>query len=102
MEVLIDPVRLRQIVASVNLVNNAIKFTEHGEVVLEVGVIGMVDADTPERVQLIIRVTDTGIGIAPDKHALIFEAFTQADGLDEPAVPAVLGLVSRFPRRSRG
>ncbi len=77
-EVLIDPVRLRQIV--LNLVNNAIKFTEHGEVVLEVGVVGMVDADTPERVQLIIRVTDTGIGIAPDKHALIFEAFTQADG----------------------
>jgi len=77
-EVVVDAVRLRQIV--MNLVNNAIKFTERGEIVVEVGTVEMVDADAADRLQLIVRVSDTGIGISPDKHALIFEAFTQADG----------------------
>ena len=66
--------RLRQVL--VNLVGNAIKFTERGEVVVEV---------EPESVEgtnarLHFRVRDTGIGIPKKKHGIIFEAFTQADG----------------------
>src|SRR4029077_17406903 len=68
-----DPLRLRQIV--VNLVGNAIKFTEQGEVVLRV------QAETNHNgdIQLHFSVADTGIGIPPDKQAVIFEAFSQAD-----------------------
>jgi len=69
-----DPGRLRQII--VNLVGNAIKFTEKGEVILQVHA----EWRTGEDIQLHFIVTDTGIGIAPDKQAAIFEAFTQADG----------------------
>ena len=68
-----DPARLRQIV--VNLIGNAIKFTEKGEVVLRVE---KVKHDGPENV-LHFSVTDTGIGISKQKQAQIFEAFTQAD-----------------------
>ncbi len=68
-----DPVRCRQIIT--NLVGNAIKFTENGEVVLRVEV-DKLDAET---VTLHATVTDTGIGIPPEKQATIFEAFTQAD-----------------------
>jgi two-component system, sensor histidine kinase and response regulator len=69
-----DPVRVRQVLA--NLVANAIKFTEAGHVLLEV----REDARDPERTMLHFLVSDTGIGIPPDKHATIFEAFSQADG----------------------
>jgi len=68
-----DPFRLRQIV--VNLVGNAIKFTERGEVVLSV----QVGARGSGYVQLRSSVTDTGIGIPADKQSVIFEAFSQAD-----------------------
>jgi PAS domain S-box-containing protein len=68
-----DPLRLRQIV--VNLVGNAIKFTEHGEVVLRVQAEPRGNGD----VQLRFSVADTGIGIPPEKQAVIFEAFSQAD-----------------------
>jgi two-component system sensor histidine kinase/response regulator len=68
-----DPSRLRQIV--VNLVNNAIKFTPQGEVV--------VDVETRSRnngtVELLVGVQDTGIGIPPEKVEKVFEAFEQAD-----------------------
>jgi two-component system, sensor histidine kinase and response regulator len=73
-----DGERLRQVL--VNLVGNAIKFTEHGDVVVRVR---GVDVDTPDgerRRCLDVCVTDTGIGIAADKQALVFDAFTQADG----------------------
>ncbi len=69
-----DPGRLRQIVT--NLVGNAIKFTHHGEIVLEVGV----ESRTAEDVLLHFSVTDTGIGIPLEKQAAVFEAFSQADG----------------------
>lgn len=69
-----DPGRLRQII--VNLVGNALKFTERGEVILHV----RVDSRTIDGVLLRFTVADTGIGIPPDKQATIFEAFTQADG----------------------
>jgi len=68
-----DPLRLRQIV--VNLVGNAIKFTDQGEVVLRV----KATPPTDRKVQLRFEVTDTGIGIPPEKQAVIFEAFSQAD-----------------------
>ena len=68
-----DPGRLRQIV--VNLVGNAIKFTEHGEVVVRVQ-LGAGDSagDTVH-----ISVADTGIGIQADQQAAIFDSFAQAD-----------------------
>jgi len=68
-----DPGRLRQIV--VNLVGNAIKFTDEGEVVVDVAVEGA----GPENTTLHIRVRDTGMGIPPEKHIDVFEAFGQAD-----------------------
>jgi len=65
--------RLRQII--VNLVGNAIKFTDAGEVVLDVALEELED----ERVTLHCTISDTGIGIPADKQATIFEAFEQAD-----------------------
>jgi PAS domain S-box-containing protein len=76
-----DPHRLRQVVT--NLVGNAIKFTERGEVVLEVDVAGGADGrEAPHsngRTRIRVAVRDTGIGIPPEKQGAIFEAFTQAD-----------------------
>jgi signal transduction histidine kinase/DNA-binding response OmpR family regulator len=69
-----DPSRLRQII--INLVGNAIKFTDEGEVVLRVDK----ELEELDSVWLHFTVADTGIGIPPDKHQLIFEAFLQADG----------------------
>ena len=68
-----DPARLRQII--VNLVGNALKFTERGEVVLRVDRDGV----PGDRVVLHFTVSDTGIGIPPEKQGTIFEAFTQVD-----------------------
>ena len=69
-----DPVRLRQIL--LNLVGNALKFTEHGEVVVRV--------TTPtlgfDRPNFRFEIQDTGIGISPDKVQDIFEPFVQEDG----------------------
>jgi len=73
-ELLGDAGRLRQIL--LNLVGNAIKFTERGAVVVHVEPEAAADGD----VMLHLAVRDTGIGIAPDKHRLIFGAFEQADG----------------------
>jgi signal transduction histidine kinase/CheY-like chemotaxis protein len=69
-----DEVRIRQII--VNLLGNAIKFTQNGEVALEVAV----EESTPEQVELHFIIRDTGIGIAPEKQKLIFDEFSQADG----------------------
>jgi len=69
-----DPVRLRQVI--LNLVGNAIKFTESGEIILSVEP----EKIAPEGCDLLISVTDTGIGIPPEKHESIFGAFAQADG----------------------
>jgi len=69
-----DPGRLRQIL--LNLVGNGIKFTENGEVVINVEL----KEETADGVTLLFSVTDTGIGIPKDKHGRIFESFTQANG----------------------
>jgi len=74
-EVLVgDPARLRQIV--VNLVGNAIKFTDRGEVVVRV------EPEGPAQGHEILHfsVADTGVGITPEQQDRIFEPFTQADG----------------------
>jgi two-component system sensor histidine kinase RpfC len=59
-----------------NLIGNAIKFTEHGHVLLRVGLAGPETADT---VRLRFEVIDSGIGIAPEHIDIIFDSFTQAD-----------------------
>jgi len=69
-----DPVRLRQVL--VNLLGNAIKFTDQGEIVLQAKVKHKGESGT----ELHFSIHDTGIGIPKDKQELIFEAFAQADG----------------------
>ncbi|MBI3684399.1 MAG: response regulator [Acidobacteria bacterium] len=69
-----DPSRLQQILT--NLAGNAIKFTDHGEVLVKVER----TSDQGDGVALRFQVKDTGIGIPADKQQSIFEAFTQADG----------------------
>ena len=71
--VVADPARLRQIV--VNLVGNAIKFTERGVVALDAAV----ETADEDRAVLRFTVSDTGVGIPPAKHEAIFGAFAQAD-----------------------
>jgi two-component system, sensor histidine kinase and response regulator len=69
-----DSLRLRQIL--LNLLGNAIKFTDHGEVVVSVDVSSNEDPD----LRLRFQVRDTGMGIPKNKQQMIFEAFAQADG----------------------
>ncbi|HEV3343107.1 MAG TPA: PAS domain S-box protein [Pirellulales bacterium] len=68
-----DPGRLRQVVN--NLVGNAVKFTDRGEVVVDV----QVEDESDGRVTLHFCIADTGVGVPVEKQALIFEAFEQAD-----------------------
>jgi len=69
-----DAGRIRQIL--MNLTGNAIKFTETGEIDIELSIVERTDA----RAQIKLEVCDTGIGIALDRQEKIFESFTQADG----------------------
>lgn len=68
-----DPTRTSQVIY--NLVHNAIKFTEQGTVLLSV----QAEKITDDKATLTIRISDTGIGIEPEKQQLIFDRFTQAD-----------------------
>jgi two-component system sensor histidine kinase/response regulator len=69
-----DPLRFRQVIT--NLLGNAPKFTEQGEISLSLEV----DQETEEQVLIHVKVSDTGIGIAGDKLETIFEPFQQEDG----------------------
>ncbi len=69
-----DALRLRQVL--LNLIGNALKFTERGEIRLRVGVA----SDLGDEVCLHFGVIDTGIGIPRDKQEVVFDAFSQADG----------------------
>jgi two-component system, sensor histidine kinase len=71
--VVLDPIRLQQVL--VNLVGNAVKFTEQGQVVISVSAKPVANG-----IELQFDIRDTGIGIPQEKQAHIFEAFTQADG----------------------
>ena len=68
-----DPLRLGQIL--INLVNNAIKFTERGEILVTLGL----EEQTTDRVKLKFAVRDSGIGMTPEQCARLFQAFSQAD-----------------------
>jgi len=69
-----DPTRIRQIL--INLVGNAIKFTEQGEVIIR----GDLESRDDQRISFCCSVKDSGIGIAGDSRAGLFEAFNQVDG----------------------
>jgi signal transduction histidine kinase len=69
-----DPGRLRQVL--LNLISNAIKFTERGEIFLDLSQ----DKETETHVTLRFEVSDTGIGIDPEVQARLFQPFIQADG----------------------
>jgi two-component system, sensor histidine kinase and response regulator len=69
-----DPGCLKQII--INLIGNAIKFTEQGEVVLHVAT----ESKTQDDIRLHFTVADTGVGIPAEKQSLIFDAFQQVDG----------------------
>ncbi len=76
-EVLTDPTRLRQVL--LNLVGNAVKFTESGEVTIRARLIDGLPAEKGGGPLLRIDVCDTGVGIPPDLGAKLFQPFTQAD-----------------------
>lgn len=68
-----DPSRLKQVLN--NFVNNAIKFTEEGEIIITVKLVEKTD----KKAKLIFEIQDTGIGISKENQSKIFESFTQAD-----------------------
>jgi signal transduction histidine kinase/CheY-like chemotaxis protein len=68
-----DPTRLRQIL--VNLIGNAIKFTHEGEILIAV----QCNKHFDQGFEIQFNVSDSGIGIAPEKQSMVFEAFAQAD-----------------------
>jgi len=69
-----DAGRIRQIL--INLIGNAIKFTEQGHVLLD---ISHQDSSEQNHAQLLLKIEDTGIGISPENHAKLFDSFSQAD-----------------------
>lgn len=74
--IITDPIRLKQIL--LNIVGNAIKFTERGSVTLAIKR-QFQSSGTEKRDVLVFRVTDTGIGIKPEQASLLFQSFSQAD-----------------------
>ncbi len=74
-----DPVRLKQVL--LNLANNAVKFTEEGEVVISAELVKMEKDETGnnKKATILFKVKDTGIGIAEESKKRLFKAFTQAD-----------------------
>ena len=72
LDVIGDPIKLRQVL--INLVGNAIKFTERGEVIVSVGL----ESGIADKCRVLFTISDTGIGIAAEKQESIFQAFEQA------------------------
>jgi two-component system sensor histidine kinase/response regulator len=68
-----DPLRISQIV--INYANNAVKFTEQGEIVIRV----RLEAESGDDLQVRFEVRDTGIGLTPEQQGLLFQSFQQAD-----------------------
>jgi len=73
-----DPGRIRQILT--NLVGNAVKFTEHGHVMVDINWCKVDPVNEADRLAISIDVRDTGVGIPADKQDTIFEKFSQVDG----------------------
>ena len=84
-DIIVDPGKLRQVLT--NLVANAVKYTEKGEVTLKAGV---VEFETPQRVRLRFEVEDSGIGICEEDQEIIFSPFEQIG--DQPATESGTGL----------
>jgi len=84
--ILADEKRLRQVL--LNLLGNALKFTERGEVTLDVQILSL----TPEAATLRFEVTDTGVGMAPEQLEKIFQPFEQVGRAEHRAAGAGLGL----------
>jgi signal transduction histidine kinase/ActR/RegA family two-component response regulator len=76
--VVIDGDRLRQVL--LNLLGNAVKFTDEGSISVSVATARAADTAHPDTCELTFAVSDSGIGIPEDKQELVFEAFAQADG----------------------
>jgi len=103
--------KLRQVL--INLINNAIKFTQRGSIVLSIGLGGLDEADSDEQ-NVTFSVTDTGCGIAKDKQGDVFQAFTQVENLQSAAgtglglaicqrlVSAMQGRLSLVSEENRG
>jgi len=72
-DIISDPTRLSQIIY--NLVGNAIKFTDTGSIIVKLSCVDY----TESTINVLFSVTDTGIGIHPDRHETIFDLFTQAE-----------------------
>jgi len=72
-----DPSRLRQVI--MNLASNALKFTDHGEILIRLDCVDTDRGRNEEAVLLRCTIRDTGIGITADQQETIFESFTQAD-----------------------
>ncbi|PMU10865.1 MULTISPECIES: transporter substrate-binding domain-containing protein [unclassified Pseudomonas] len=73
-DVLLDPMRFKQVLS--NLVSNAIKFTEHGQIRI---IVDLQLTAEPERVRMLLQVHDSGIGISEQDQQRLFEPFAQAD-----------------------
>ena len=69
-----DPVKLKQII--VNLVSNAVKFTQEGEIVVNIDI----KKQTKNKTTLLVSVKDTGIGLSAEQQKILFQSFVQADG----------------------
>ena len=88
-DVMLDPLRFKQVLS--NLVSNAIKFTEQGEVRISVDLFPI---DDGERVQMQVQVQDSGVGISAQDQQRLFQPFAQADNTGQlPRGGAGLGLV---------
>jgi signal transduction histidine kinase/CheY-like chemotaxis protein len=99
--VLLDPTRMRQVL--VNLLGNAIKYTEKGKICVRMS--WELNTEKRDRGTLAIDVTDTGAGIAPDRQKQIFEAFSQDGGIrasESPDAGLGLNIVKRLVQRMGG
>ncbi len=72
-----DSARIRQVLT--NLLGNAVKFTDKGEISIKVKLIKRADSDEGAQLTLMIEVTDTGIGITPEVRERLFQPFSQGD-----------------------
>lgn len=70
-----DPTRVKQVL--LNVINNAVKFTDSGSITVDASVSRLPEA--PKEARLTIRVTDTGIGLSPEQQNRLFQPFSQAD-----------------------